>query len=222
MLTEFDKEALNGEDANILNIPKDWPKLSSGPSKFRLWMSASAKRQLLDSVATQQSISDDPVKSEALGLNSLYERLPPFDVQARWTLREERRVMRKINRQVLIFYILSSFFCGGNLTGLPVIIMSFMFIKISLSEQAQIANLIVFILSYSLTEILSRYLSHTFDPRRLVSTSLLAIGLGSIAQYWISNIPILVLAHIIFALRRYASYFSDCCMNPFYTFQGHE
>ncbi|KAK9463192.1 uncharacterized protein V1516DRAFT_697675 [Lipomyces oligophaga] len=203
ILTESDKEALNGEDVNILNIPKDWPELSSGPSKFRFWMSAARKEHYLDCVATQQSIFDDPIKADALGLNSLYEQIPSFDPKARWTLREERRVQRKINVQVLILHV----FPLSSLN--------------SPSEKAVLVTLIVTILLVSLAVILPRYLSHVANPRRLVSTCLLVIGLGSIAQYWTSNIFMLLLAVAIYALGCYASYFSHCCTKSFYTFQGH-
>ncbi|KAK9459723.1 uncharacterized protein V1516DRAFT_693057 [Lipomyces oligophaga] len=208
ILTESDKEALNEEDVNVLNIPKDWPALSSRPSKFRFWMSGAWKKQYLDCVATQQSVFDDP--------------LPPFDVQARWTLREERRVKHKLNRKVLILYILSSFFFGQNVTGLPLSIIGFIFTKISLSENALKANIVILLLGSSLTKFVSRYSRYLLlklGPRRLVSTGLLAVGLGSIAQYWISNIPMLVLAQAIYLFGQYASQFYNYCILPFCTFQ---
>ncbi|KAK9458707.1 uncharacterized protein V1516DRAFT_687820 [Lipomyces oligophaga] len=223
VLTESYKEALNGEDANILNIPKDWPELSSGRPKFRFWMSAARKEHYLDCVATQQSIFDDPIKADALGLNALYEQIPSFDPMARWTLREERRVQRKINGQVLILNILSSFFFRTNGVGLSISFIAFTIIKNSPSAKAVFVAFIVLILLLSLAAILLQLnLPHVADPRRLVGACLLVIGLGSIAQYWTSNIFMLLLAVAILVLGSSARDFSDCCMKSFYTFQGYE
>ncbi|KAK9458456.1 uncharacterized protein V1516DRAFT_144390 [Lipomyces oligophaga] len=185
-------------------------------------MSAARKEHYLECVSTQQSIFDDPIKSDTLGLNLLYKQIPSFDPKARWTLREERRVKRKINGQVLILHIFSSFFFGTNFGGLPTSITVFTLTKNSPLEKALPVILIIATVLVSLAGIFPRHLSHVADPRRLVSTCLLIIGLGSIAQYWTSNVFMLLLAVAIYALGCYASYFSDYCMKSFYTFQGHE
>ncbi|KAJ6520345.1 major facilitator superfamily domain-containing protein [Mycena sanguinolenta] len=57
----------------------------------------------LDSIATQRSVFDDPITLEAYRPPPQYENTHRFDPAARWTWREEKRVVRKIDRYIMIW-----------------------------------------------------------------------------------------------------------------------
>ncbi|KAF7337692.1 T-complex protein eta subunit [Mycena sanguinolenta] len=57
----------------------------------------------LDSIATQRSVFDDPVTLEAYRPPPQYENTHRFDPAARWTWREEKRVVRKIDLYIMIW-----------------------------------------------------------------------------------------------------------------------
>ncbi|KAK9460848.1 uncharacterized protein V1516DRAFT_674284 [Lipomyces oligophaga] len=219
ILTEADKEALNGEDVNILNIPKDWPELSEASSKFHSWMSDTRNKQYLDCVATRQSIFDDPVKSEALGLNSLYNELPPFDVQARWSLREEHLLMRKIYFQTFLVCFLIIFSFGSDSDRLPSLALPYLYTDLDIPHKSgNVILSITSVFSY-MGLILSIFLSVKFAPRKLASAFLLVGGLALIAQYWITNITGLYGTQAIIALVSNLFIFSIPGLRPFFAFQ---
>ncbi|KAK9462304.1 major facilitator superfamily domain-containing protein [Lipomyces oligophaga] len=220
ILTEADKEALNGEDANILNIPKDWPELSEIPSNFHSRTSATRDRQYLDRVATQQSIFDDPVKSEALGLNSLYNGLPPFDVQARWTLREEHRVMRKVNVKVLFLLIISMYSLRLCYRGLSPLAIQFLSVDLDISESYRPVIVVILSIFYYMGLIFSSLLLKKLSCREFPVLLLFAAGLASVAQYWITNIAELLVTQAIIALGSSTAFISSSsCMRSFNTHQ---
>ncbi|KAL0068519.1 hypothetical protein AAF712_004233 [Marasmius tenuissimus] len=57
----------------------------------------------LDSIATQPSVFDDPAKLNVYRPPPQYENAHRFDPNARWTWREEKRVVRKIDVRIMIW-----------------------------------------------------------------------------------------------------------------------
>ncbi|KAI0800680.1 MFS general substrate transporter [Fomes fomentarius] len=57
----------------------------------------------LDSVATQPSVFDDPATLEIYRPPAVWENVHRFDPAARWTWREEYRVLRKIDLYIMIW-----------------------------------------------------------------------------------------------------------------------
>ncbi|KAL0575233.1 hypothetical protein V5O48_006724, partial [Marasmius crinis-equi] len=63
----------------------------------------------LDAIATQPSVFDDPVKLGVYRPPPQYENAHRFDPDARWTWREEKRVVRKIDRWIMIWAMVMFF-----------------------------------------------------------------------------------------------------------------
>ncbi|TDL21999.1 allantoate permease [Rickenella mellea] len=61
----------------------------------------------LDSVATRPSVYDDPVLAKHYWPKDTYENLHRFDPGARWTFREERALVRKIDWRVMLWAAIS-------------------------------------------------------------------------------------------------------------------
>ncbi|SPO01687.1 related to permease of the major facilitator superfamily [Cephalotrichum gorgonifer] len=62
-----------------------------------------AKDHDLDAIATQPSVYDDPVVSEKYKPRSDWENLHRFNPLARWTWREEKALVRKIDKRIMIW-----------------------------------------------------------------------------------------------------------------------
>uniref|UniRef100_A0A8H8CQE0 Uncharacterized protein n=1 Tax=Psilocybe cubensis TaxID=181762 RepID=A0A8H8CQE0_PSICU len=63
----------------------------------------------LDAVATQPSVFDDPTTLEIYRPPPQYENTHRFDPLARWTWREEKRVLRKIDIRIMLWAFIMFF-----------------------------------------------------------------------------------------------------------------
>ncbi|KAI3622226.1 major facilitator superfamily transporter [Moniliophthora roreri] len=80
--------------------PLGTPVEQTGGSLWRRWKRADVD---LDSIATQPSVFDDPITLEAYRPPPQYENAHRFDPDARWTWREEKRIVRKIDIRIMIW-----------------------------------------------------------------------------------------------------------------------
>ncbi|KAJ6541851.1 major facilitator superfamily domain-containing protein [Mycena capillaripes] len=84
-------------------IPPLGASVESRSTGLGLWARWKQAPQDLDSIATQPSVFDDPITLEAYRPPPQYENTHRFDPKARWTWREEKRVVRKIDVRIMIW-----------------------------------------------------------------------------------------------------------------------
>ncbi|QRV77756.1 major facilitator superfamily transporter [Ceratobasidium sp. AG-Ba] len=63
-----------------------------------------------DTIATQPSVFDDPKTLEIYRPPAVYENAHRFDPDARWTWREEKKLVRKIDWRIML-WATTMFFC---------------------------------------------------------------------------------------------------------------
>jgi hypothetical protein len=71
------------------------------------WKSLWSKPQDLDAIATQRSVFDDEELGKFYVPPADYENAHRFDSKFRWTFREERAVLRKVDFRILLWVLVS-------------------------------------------------------------------------------------------------------------------
>ncbi|KAF8736623.1 NADPH--cytochrome P450 reductase, partial [Rhizoctonia solani] len=101
------KDTFTQKDTKELGVPLD--ELRKQNHRYRWW-----KRNQtivdLDSTATQPSVFDDPKTLEIYRPPASYENVHRFDPSARWTWREEKNLVRKIDWRIMLWACIM-FFC---------------------------------------------------------------------------------------------------------------
>jgi len=73
------------------------------------WKSLWSKPQDLDAIATKRSVFDDEELGKFYAPPADYENAHRFDPTFRWTLREERAVLRKVDFRILLWVLVMFF-----------------------------------------------------------------------------------------------------------------
>ncbi|KAG6911326.1 hypothetical protein DXG01_000997 [Tephrocybe rancida] len=81
-------------------LPLAEPEESRSTSLFSSW---GRRRVDLEAIATQPSVFDDPRSLEVYRPPPQYENVHRFDPKARWTYREERNVLRKLDWRITVW-----------------------------------------------------------------------------------------------------------------------
>jgi hypothetical protein len=71
------------------------------------WKSLWSKHPDLDAIATKRSVFDDEELSKFYTPPADYENAHRFDPSERWTYREERAVLRKVDFRILLWVLVS-------------------------------------------------------------------------------------------------------------------
>jgi hypothetical protein len=71
------------------------------------WKSLWSKHPDLDAIATKRSVFDDEELSKFYAPPASYENDHRFDPIERWTYREERAVLRKVDLRILLWVLVS-------------------------------------------------------------------------------------------------------------------
>ncbi|KAJ3521680.1 hypothetical protein NMY22_g12215 [Coprinellus aureogranulatus] len=89
---------------------KDNTLVDDEPTPFR-WTNYLLRRPVqkydADAIATRRSVYDDPALAQYYWPKEMYENRHRFDPGARWTYREERRLVRKIDWKVMLWAAVS-------------------------------------------------------------------------------------------------------------------
>lgn len=73
------------------------------------WKSLWSKPQDLDAIATKRSVFDDDELGKFYAPPADYENAHRFDPTFRWTFREERAVLRKVDLRILLWVLIMFF-----------------------------------------------------------------------------------------------------------------
>ncbi|KNZ81598.1 hypothetical protein J132_11230 [Termitomyces sp. J132] len=108
--TEDTRSSLDKKDVEVESSSIETDDLVDAepkPLKLTHWFFRRKESLDLDSIATRRSIYDDPNLGKHYWPKADYENIHRFDTKARWTWREERSLVRKIDWKVMLWAAIS-------------------------------------------------------------------------------------------------------------------
>ncbi|KAF8156780.1 allantoate permease [Crassisporium funariophilum] len=199
-LNSIDKNATAGVDYK--SVKDDLVDSEPVPFKLYNWLFRRHlyRAQDMDAIATRRSVYDDPDIASHYWPKPEYENIHRFDVDARWTLREERALVRKIDWKVMLWAAIS--FSALNL------------------DHFNLGNT-VFRLAFLSAELPSQLISKRLGPDRWIPMQMCCWSIVTMGQFWITGRPSFLLCRALLGFIQ-GGFIPDLILYLSYFYTKHE
>lgn len=178
------------DDYQIRGLPPiDTKKLNlSSESRNAQFLFARKKNNIdLDSVATQPSVYDVPEKRQLFWPRADYENLHRFDVDLRWTWREEINLIRKIDYKILIWTCVMFFALEIDRANISQALSDNMLKNLKMTTNDYNNGMTIFYCSFLFAELPSQLISKRVGPDRWIPTQIVLWSIVAICQFFITG-----------------------------------
>ncbi|KAI0937175.1 hypothetical protein AcV5_005134 [Taiwanofungus camphoratus] len=163
------------------------PSLGAPPEQeSRRYFWGRPKKEL-DNIATQPSVFDDPITLEIYRPPPVYENAHRFDPDARWTWREEYRIVRKIDLLIMVWAFLMFFSLDLDRSNISQANTDNFLQDLHMTTDDFNLGNTLFKLCFLIAELPSQLVSKRIGPDLWIPSQMCLWSFVSLGQFWLSG-----------------------------------